>query len=210
MNFLAFDGRGARPKPGRVEWIDCAKGVGILLVVLAHGWRGLIDNGQMHWMYGLQAVDYAIYSFHMPLFFFLSGLTSSYLPKGRWAFLISKAKTVVYPYFLWSSLVGLILIMVGKGANTHFTWVDFLTLPWLPIQQFWFLQALFFCQVLKSVVLRNDMLLGVCAVLYSISAISTNYSSTILTIFHFSLFFAMGAYLAKRNIENKGKVYVFS
>lgn len=44
----------------RVEWVDVAKGIGIILVVLGHN----------------QSPDYIIkfiYSFHMPLFFFLSG-----------------------------------------------------------------------------------------------------------------------------------------
>ena len=67
-----------KPKPGagtRVEWIDATKGIGIMLVVLAHCWRGLIDSSIMQWNDGLRLLDYGIYSFHMPLFFLLSGLT---------------------------------------------------------------------------------------------------------------------------------------
>lgn len=47
----------------RIEYIDIARGIGILLVVLAHNDFGYISQ------YGYQV----IYSFHMPLFFFLSG-----------------------------------------------------------------------------------------------------------------------------------------
>src|SRR5262247_1929309 len=47
----------------RIEYIDIARGLGILLVVLAHNDFGYISQ------YGYQV----IYSFHMPLFFFLSG-----------------------------------------------------------------------------------------------------------------------------------------
>lgn len=47
----------------RIEYIDIAKGIGILLVVLAHNDFGYISA------FGYQV----IYSFHMPLFFFLSG-----------------------------------------------------------------------------------------------------------------------------------------
>jgi polysaccharide biosynthesis protein PslL len=50
--------------PQRIVHIDIAKGIGILLVVLAHN--------------GLQAyapfLHQFIYAFHMPLFFFLSGM----------------------------------------------------------------------------------------------------------------------------------------
>lgn len=47
----------------RIEYIDIARGIGILLVVLAHNDFGYISP------YGHEV----IYSFHMPLFFFLSG-----------------------------------------------------------------------------------------------------------------------------------------
>lgn len=47
----------------RIEYIDIARGIGILLVVLAHNDFGFISQ------YGYEV----IYSFHMPLFFFLSG-----------------------------------------------------------------------------------------------------------------------------------------
>jgi len=47
----------------RIEYIDIARGIGILLVVLAHNDFGYISE------YGHEV----IYSFHMPLFFFLSG-----------------------------------------------------------------------------------------------------------------------------------------
>jgi fucose 4-O-acetylase-like acetyltransferase len=49
--------------PKRIETIDIARGIGILLVVLAHNDFGYISQ------YGYQV----IYSFHMPVFFFLSG-----------------------------------------------------------------------------------------------------------------------------------------
>lgn len=43
----------------RIEWIDMAKGYGVILVILGH--------------FGLEKLGYWIYSFHMPLFFFLAG-----------------------------------------------------------------------------------------------------------------------------------------
>jgi len=47
----------------RIEYIDIARGIGILLVVLGHNDFGYISS------FGYKL----IYSFHMPLFFFLSG-----------------------------------------------------------------------------------------------------------------------------------------
>ena len=58
------------PAGGRLEWIDVARGIGIVAVVVGHVWTrgGLRD---------------AMYSFHMPLFFLLSGLLSRPQPAGR-------------------------------------------------------------------------------------------------------------------------------
>lgn len=57
--------------------IDVAKGLGILLVIVGHVMSPVMgDNGVLNRMYTL------MYTFHMPLFFFLSGLTSRKLIGG--------------------------------------------------------------------------------------------------------------------------------
>ena len=48
---------------GRTEWIDCAKGITMLLVIFSHSVHGVLRG--------------AIFSFHMPLFFFVSGMLFS-------------------------------------------------------------------------------------------------------------------------------------
>jgi fucose 4-O-acetylase-like acetyltransferase len=49
--------------PKRIEYLDVARGIGILLVVLGHNDFGAISA----------FFHRVIYSFHIPLFFFLSG-----------------------------------------------------------------------------------------------------------------------------------------
>lgn len=68
----------------RITWLDAAKGYGILLVIFAH-------------------VDYSylrniIYTFHMPLFFFLSGYVFSQ-KESFGSFLWSKVRRIIIPYF---------------------------------------------------------------------------------------------------------------
>lgn len=48
----------------REAWIDCARGIAILLVIVGHTVSGVLSG--------------AIYSFHMPLFFIFSGITSKF------------------------------------------------------------------------------------------------------------------------------------
>lgn len=70
--------------PSRIPWIDIAKGYGTLLVIYAHLGVGTIHS----WMY----------SFHLPLFFFLSGYVFS-TKYGFKEFLLRKIKSIVIPYF---------------------------------------------------------------------------------------------------------------
>jgi fucose 4-O-acetylase-like acetyltransferase len=56
----------------RIAWADYAKGMGIILVVYGHSARGLMSSGMIPSVSIFSVVDYTIYTFHMPLFFFLS------------------------------------------------------------------------------------------------------------------------------------------
>ena len=80
----------------RIYWIDNLRALAILLMVFGHtnNTEAEIEN----------VVNY-IYSFHLPLFFFISGLTlypeRFKTPK---AFLIKKISTLLVPYFFFSVL----------------------------------------------------------------------------------------------------------
>ena len=69
----------------RVGWIDIAKGVGILLVIAGHTfWLG--------W-------SWPVYSFHLPLFFFISGILSHRKEITSISrFLIKKAQALIAPW----------------------------------------------------------------------------------------------------------------
>lgn len=75
---------------GRFDFIDVAKGMGILMVVWAH----ILLVGPSHEL---------IYAFHMPLFFFISGML---FKKDKYAsfdqFLKQRAKRLFVPYVLYS------------------------------------------------------------------------------------------------------------
>src|SRR5664279_3072599 len=58
----------------RSLWVDHAKAIGIILVVYGHVARGVFSAGLKIDQNMFELVDSVIYSFHMPLFFFLSGL----------------------------------------------------------------------------------------------------------------------------------------
>ena len=72
----------------RIAWIDNAKAIAIFFIVLGHQ----LPSGEL--------CGY-LYSFHVPLFFFLSGLTFS-ADKSPQKYLKEKAKRILIPYFAFS------------------------------------------------------------------------------------------------------------
>ncbi|MGN0106113.1 MAG: acyltransferase family protein [Hominilimicola sp.] len=85
----------------RLEWIDIAKGMGIILVVFAHTLVPQIRESNM----AAKFIWIFIYNFHMPLFFFLSGwLFEKNLAhyKSRGKFILGKLKLLMLPYLTFS------------------------------------------------------------------------------------------------------------
>ncbi len=75
----------------RIDYIDIAKAIGILLVLLGH----LIPDGY-------NSLKSVIYSFHMPLFFILSGMTLKDL--NFTIFAKKRFYSVLLPYLLWAAI----------------------------------------------------------------------------------------------------------
>lgn len=79
---------------GRVAWIDCARGIGIILVVAGHVMTYV----------GNIPVSYAIFTFHMPFFVFLTSMVMKDQPWQEIA--RSRAHTFLVPYVTYLILVG--------------------------------------------------------------------------------------------------------
>ncbi len=110
--------------PARLAWIDALKGMGIILVAAAHH-PGI-------WAYS-EALGRAIFSFNMPLFFFVTGLTLNQGMSVR--ALAARALSCLIPYFVLAlaslpmifhlhpevSLIDLLLGIVYGTGHTIFT-----------------------------------------------------------------------------------------
>lgn len=137
------------PKKQRDDSYDVAKGLCIALVVFGHAERGLNGSGAPPHFSLMGFADYAIYTFHMPFFFFVSGLFFSGQNAATKDFFVKLGKNIAYPYLFWSVLHGSLMVMMGHLGLTNTT-IDFtrvLGILWSPISPFWFLYALFFCQI---------------------------------------------------------------
>lgn len=138
----------------RNAWVDYAKAIGIILVVYGHVARGVFNAGLPMDEDNYLLVDSIIYSFHMPLFFFLSGLFfyDSLMKRGKAGLIVNKVDTVVYPFIVWSLLQGLIEVVLSNYTNGDVTLGQVFSLLWSPRAQFWFLYALFLIFVVCSFV----------------------------------------------------------
>lgn len=126
----------------RIDYIDCAKGLGIILVVIGHVIVELrvwfLSTPSAH----LNSVYQVIYTFHMPLFFFLIGIIAfhSRLKRKFSKFITTKIQSVLYPYFVWS-LILFGIVMLQMHGNSIIA--EFLKIFYAPNWYLWFLYTLF-------------------------------------------------------------------
>lgn len=140
----------------RIEWIDIAKGIGIILVVIGHMFRGFTSAGMYKQYDGiLKYIDYTIYSFHMPLFFIISGFLykrkfkiDTY--KCYFKFIRSKIYSLMIPYFIFSWIQILIKLIMANSVNYKVNISDFFGIIINPIEQFWFLYSLTIIFIIMS------------------------------------------------------------
>ena len=152
---------GADTHSARIPWLDVARGIGIILVVVGHSLGGLISAGHIADKSFLSLIFFCIYTFHMPLFFVLSGLfVEPRLETGYRSFFSSLLVRIVYPYFLWGTIQNAAIAVMGSSVNTPLaaTPMLFLKILWAPPSQFWFLYSLFIFQLLVIVFHRFSSL----------------------------------------------------
>lgn len=103
MTFNGTSTTSARPAPGRVEWVDYAKGICIVMVVMMHSVLGVeAAAGQTGFMHALVAFAKP---FRMPDFFLISGLFLAVVIDRDWrTYLDRKVVHFAYFYVLWVTI----------------------------------------------------------------------------------------------------------
>jgi polysaccharide biosynthesis protein PslL len=119
----------------RNSTIDIAKGIGILTVVLCHNWILYDHRGEL---------SRVVFSFHMPLFFFISGIF--FKPNQPFKqLLVSKVNTLLKPFFVVLFLVTIANYIFNPSTNLTkeilgIFYASGSTITWTPL---WFLSHLF-------------------------------------------------------------------
>ena len=192
----------------RINWIDICKAIGIIIVVLGH--VGIPKN-----------IDIWLHSFHMPLFFILSGLCFNEIKhKKILKFLKNRFKSLIIPYvffsiFLYLCWGGIMYLYDGSKVFNLLTFVDCIFKPASVTKCFgtvnWFLPSLFFVETIFFLIgklfkyskIKIFMISVIIFIIAFIYPIITNYriplaiDTTIMGLF----FYSIGWLIKKINYE---------
>ena len=104
----------------RIEFLDIAKGIAILLVVMGH-----LVQYNMTGTSATTVFDF-IYSFHMPLFFMLSGYVAALRSESTSPFKYVKKKfiSLVIPYFVWGGIISPLIWSHSSYTKLPQLWFD--------------------------------------------------------------------------------------
>ncbi len=176
--------------------ITIARGIGILLVVLGHAMKQTGVTNSV-----VSVLDQVIYSFHMPLFFVLSGFVSVKILRyskveERVGYIKNRAVRLLIPYFVIGILYMPLKYFLSRFARNSY---DFSS-AWMlifgenPNTTMWFLYTLFWVSVITVVFVRKRILLPVLASSAVLSALAF-YFDWGIRIPEYLFFFILGIYL---------------
>ncbi len=144
-------------KKKRLDHLDMAKGIGMLLVLIGH----LQGDSIFKFSPYIHPLCVYIFSFHMPLFFIISGILVAIKNDEVKPFReVAKARFrgIMIPYY-WFSLIYMIVVVVAliKG---EIAWQTLAINVWYVLSCYgmnvlWFLPALFFGELLFIIIRRR-------------------------------------------------------
>ncbi|QCR18962.1 acyltransferase family protein [Agrococcus sp. SGAir0287] len=127
-------------------WMDGLRGLAIVLIVELHAsaimrMHGINPSPVLEWL------DVAVYPFRIPMLMLLSGmLLHASLAKGTRRYLVGKARTILWPFAVWSVLLVL--------AYDFMPWSSLLDALVAPGSHLWFLHALLVAYLLALALRR--------------------------------------------------------
>ena len=198
----------------RLMWVDIAKGIGIIFVVMGHSESTIIPH-YLFW-------------FHMPLFFIISGfLYNSYSSSNLLTWSIKIAKKFMLPYISYGLLISFIVLIIHKNPLEFVKQLIKLIYGGEMLSgyfaTFWFITCLLFTQVVFSIIqskfkLKSQFIL--IFVFYLLSQIISNVQFlknipfplnldvVLISIFYYSIGFYGKSLIYK--LYNRLSTFIFS
>ena len=152
-----------REKGYREHWLDLAKAIGIIFVVWAHA----LPKDNYIWIW--------INSFHMPLFFCISGYL--YSCRGKLInYVIKKVRTLWVPFEVASFVTYLAFLLIGQATLSvkEIALIVLMITPGPLLGAMWFLPVLLFTSILYDILHR---IMG-----KTVSSVSAEKADMIITV----------------------------
>jgi len=168
----------------------------------------LIDEhlpGEPGW---LRTMFFFVYTFHMPLFFLLSGLlVANRLERGPKLFFVDVAKSILWPYCLWSIIQFSIMTALSSLLNHPLDpyLKTILSIPFAPIAQFWFLYALFLLHMLACVLvprIGKESFFLACLALTSLADMHLVPVHSLAMTAHNAMFYGLGVMIGSERASD--------
>ncbi len=173
----------------RLDRVDALKGAGILLVVFGHLLEHPVAATPL--VHGLHT---AIYSFHMPLFVFLSGIFAKEILSRR------DYRRIVWSLFVPLVVFQIVYVTVGHWAN----WGSYP--PFAPYWLLWFIASLIVWRlVLPLVASPVGLLVALFGAVLAGFDTSVGYALSASRTFYFLPFFIFGHLYGKQTIAWAGR-----
>lgn len=178
----------------RYDWIDALKGFGAILVILGH-------------LNPAMPIEQYIYSFHMPLFFFISGMLKKKQEQPLLSFIKKKAKSLLIPLIMWNTASTIILLMIGYDIEQLLNGMFFINKE-LPVNTpIWFLLNLFICEVIYEVLsshqIPNIVIIGVSAAICPFICEQRILPFTLYVLPMSMIFYGLGVVLRPNMLKDK-------
>ena len=206
----------------RYPWIDYVRGITIILVCYRHIFEGLVNVGEGANSYHfLKYTNIFFFSFRMPLFFMVSGLFVhfSLKKKGISEYIQKRFSTIFYPLLVWGSIHISLQLLFADYVHAERVPMDYLNLIIFPrrIEQFWYLNALFFVGALYAIVKIKlkfkawmQVLLGMILFAFASWIHDKVETGFLFDVMFFYMFFAIGDLVADFILNTKNYKWLSS
>ncbi len=141
----------------RITYLDMAKGLGMVLVLCGHLQNDTVFSLSPY----IQGFCRWIFSFHMPMFFIISGML--FAAKGEIpelsVFFKKRFRSIMLPY-IWFSIIYFLIIIYGVFVSRSMGVEDMFLQLWYSVCMYginvlWFLPALFFAEMIFAFVIKR-------------------------------------------------------
>ena len=188
------------------EW-NIARGLGVILVVVGHS----LPDDNLETISNINLYRFMIdfiYSFHMPLFIFISGFLSIKIinisdMKDRILYMKDKFVRLMVPYFFVGLLYVPLRLIFASFSSVEFN-ISELIKNFIqgvnPSYQLWTLYVLFLVNVIGVLICRKKTLVPIIGIFLLISLISLQYKTNVNIIDRMmfnSFFFFLGIYIRR-------------